>query len=45
VVNGVLLAGFDAPVAFRAQGAIETPRSLREGLLLRKPLFNLIEIA
>jgi hypothetical protein len=45
VVNGVLLAGFDAPVAFGAQGAIETPRSFRKGLLLTQPLFNLIEIA
>ena len=45
VVNGVLLAGFDAPVAFRAQGAIETPRGLRKGLLLSKPFFNLIEIS
>ncbi len=45
VVNGVLLAGFDAPVAFRAQGAIQATRGLREGLLLGESFFNLVEIS
>ena len=44
MVNGVLLAGFDAPVAFRAQGAIQATFGFRERLLLRKPDFNLVKI-